>query len=132
MLYAYWCKRHNDEGNSPTMTTYLVTPLINIGASNFTGFTPEHPLSYDPRLMLTVEADDVEAAGSAAFKVGNRMAADANGREWPSDVRSLSVGDVLVIEDRVLAIEPVGFADVDVEQADLRDRVAMVEAGHAR
>lgn len=101
------------------MTGYLITANVNVApraAGMCDGYQPAHPVAtvgyYD------VEADGFTAAAEAMFAIGNRMAADTEGRTWPSDVRSLSVGDVLYVarnDDsavQILACARAGWTEV--------------------
>jgi hypothetical protein len=122
---------------------WVVTCLINTAEGNFAGFRAEHEtaLAYDIALVYTVEADSPTAAAEAAFAVGNRMADDADGKEHPSWVRSISVGDVLLVrgwsDDDApdLAVAPVGFTPVALVREDTWNRpggrAKMAAAGHA-
>jgi hypothetical protein len=49
------------------------------------------------------------------FEIGNRMAADLDGNTWPSDVRSMSVGDVIEVRPyrAPLASQPVAIMACD-------------------
>lgn len=75
-----------------------VEVLINVGDDNFAGFQYEHPLATAPDLRLRVRAEDAREAAERAFFVGNRMGPDEDGHNWPSDVRSVSVGDVAIVK----------------------------------
>ncbi len=46
--------------------------------------------------------------------IGNRMDRDDAGREWPSNVRSLSMGDVIVIGEQAWDAVAIGWNPVDV------------------
>jgi hypothetical protein len=61
------------------------------------GFKPGDPLIQIGHRLVAVEADSEPDALNAVWVVGNRMGADADGRQWPSGVRSLSVGDIIVV-----------------------------------
>jgi len=53
-----------------------------------------------PDVTIAVDETQDEAATIAekVWVVGNRMARDANGTAWPSNVRSMSMGDAVVFE----------------------------------
>lgn len=101
------------------MARYSVTPYLNCDRDSFFGYRPEHALTTAADLLLEVEALIPTMAAEAAWVVGNRMGADLEGREWPADVRSMSVGDVLVVLDQgtrsitVHVCAPVGFVQSD-------------------
>lgn len=126
------------------MSIYTAIPLINTGDGNFTGYVPAHAatLATDESLHLRVKAvSDAHALGEV-FTVGNRAGCDIFGREWPADVRSLSVGDVVVLRTdgdtdsgRAYACAAVGWErrhDLDHDWSDCLSRDRMVLAGHAR
>jgi len=110
---------------------YLITANVNVAprmAGIVEGYQPAHPVAtvdyYD------VEADSWTAAAEAMFAIGNRVACDLHGKEWPSDVRSLSVGDVLYVSRnsdsavQIVACASVGWVEIDLPadrlQVDLR------------
>lgn len=78
---------------------YIATGLINTGLDNFAGYRPEHEqsLRYDYGMVLDVVGINETAALEHVFTIGNRMAADTSGKRWPEWVRSLSVGDVVLL-----------------------------------
>jgi hypothetical protein len=105
---------------------YLITANVNVAprmAGMRDGYQPGHPVAtvgyYD------VEATDFTAAAAQMFHIGNRMAADLEGRTWPADVRSLSVGDVLYVSRnsdsavQVLAVARAGWDEI-AQPADRR------------
>lgn len=95
---------------------YLITANVNVGGGlRRRAYDPADPVAtvgyYD------VEADSPQAAAQAAYDIGNRMAADTEGRTWPADVRSLSVGDLLYVAGAdesvtILAVARYGFDEV--------------------
>lgn len=89
---------------------FTVTAFVNEGPGRFFAFAPGDTLVHAG--TYTFEAESPEAALNLIWEVGNRMAVDANGTEWPPTVRSLSVGDVLVVGDDVWSVAPVGFDPV--------------------
>lgn len=81
------------------MTIFTATVYVNVGEDNFFGYTPTSPLA-EVDYPLTVHAETPLSAAEAVFAIANRMAttpAHPGGRlqVWPSDVRSLSVGDLV-------------------------------------
>lgn len=81
---------------------YVVQVYMNTrddGENFLHGYTPGDPMATADDLRLVVEAESMMHACEAVFTVGNRMDADAEGRTWPSDVRSVSVGDVVTFPD---------------------------------
>lgn len=74
-----------------------------------------------PDLTFVVADDATDVAiAEKAWYVGNRMGRDAEGFAWPSNVRSMSIGDVVHIRDngdfttlRSLVAVTVGFEPVD-------------------
>ena len=100
------------------MPNYRVTVYVNVGADNFFGYTARAPLAEVD--TFTVEAADLYFAANAMWAVGNKEEGpDAAGKQYPRDVRSLSVGDLLAIRPAdtdaakfFLAVASVGFTDV--------------------
>lgn len=98
-----------------------VTVYMNTDPNNFDGYKPHHALATDDDLTLLVNDEE------EAFVVGNRMGADLNGKTWPSDVRSVSVGDVIHIHpDSYVSIERFGFKEIPTP-----DNIVPL-AGHGR
>jgi hypothetical protein len=86
------------------VNTYSLTALVNEGEGIFDGFREGQPgftatdfLAPVPG-TFHVEAESAEAALEVMWAVGNRQGPDSYGRQWPSTVRSMSVGDVLVVK----------------------------------
>lgn len=101
------------------MTRYRVTIYVNVGEDNFFGYTARAPLAKVDTFV--VESSDPYAAAEAAYSVGNKEAGpDADGKEYPRDVRSVSVGDLLAIHPSesgdegkfFLAVASAGFTAV--------------------
>lgn len=95
-----------------------VKTLINDGPGRFFGYEPGDALTPGPVIHLDVAVSPGDltlevAVAEAAFSVGNRMAADAWGQQWPADVRSMSVGDVVIIGEVALSCEGAGWKPVD-------------------
>jgi hypothetical protein len=74
---------------------YTVATLINEGEGRFFAYDKDDRLVPGP--ILVVDADSLEGAAEKAFAVGNRQGVDAEGNSWPSNVRSISSGDVVTI-----------------------------------
>jgi hypothetical protein len=96
------------------MTPYEVTVYVNVGEHNFDGYTPKAPIAEVD--TFTIEAEDAEWAANGMWPVGNKMQPDAQGKSYPRDVRSLSVGDLLKVSvaggKHFFAIESVGFTEI--------------------
>ena len=116
------------------MTAYLITANVNVAprhAGMADGYQPTHPVAtvgyYD------VEAEDFAGAANAMFHIGNRMGADTEGRTWPSDGRSLSVGDVLYVADpdsavQILAVARFGWTEIEQPADRLQVELAGTDA----
>jgi hypothetical protein len=100
---------------------YLITANVNVArdGAGFRGYQPHHPVATVG--YFDVSAPDAIHAADIMFAIGNREGRDSEGREWPSDVRSLSVGDVLYLAQgdeqktyavHILAVEPRGWREV--------------------
>ncbi|MFE7531144.1 hypothetical protein ACFU7Y_36360 [Kitasatospora sp. NPDC057542] len=109
---------------------YRVAVLLNVALGpegrmvNFDGFQDGHELAVaspaegSPLLILTVTAQDLLSAAGRAFDIGNRQDTDDKGVEWPCDLRSVSVGDVVHITSPsghwyYLAVARRGFTHID-------------------
>lgn len=96
------------------MTRFTITAYVNVSDDSFLGWKPSHPVALVDRFQ--VEAADVHQAAEAMFTIGNRMDVDQDSRKWPSDVRSLSVGDLVEVRiersSTFLACESVGWTDI--------------------
>lgn len=99
-----------------------VRALMNDGDGRFFEYEPTDLLRVGP--TLEIDAPDINTALGRAWEIGNRMGKDEDGQGWPSSVRSLSVGDALVVEptpalkvgpDSVQAyvVEHVGFHPIE-------------------
>lgn len=74
---------------------YTFTVLTNeTRGSRFIDFSNGDKVRF--AAVVKVEADDVNEALNRLYAVGNRMEEDADGREWPRLVRSMSVGDLIL------------------------------------
>lgn len=88
-------------------------------------FQPYEPM-VDPlrhTASIRIDARELDVALDMAWGVGNRTGVDAEGNYWPSTVRSMSVGDVLIVtpvgstHSRFFAIAPVGFDEISGYEA---------------
>ena len=59
-------------------------------------------------LLLTLSAQTPNDVPQQVYDVGNHAGADVNGVTWPSDVRAVSVGDVIHITSPDIPTDPVG------------------------
>ncbi|MGW2540245.1 hypothetical protein ACWC5I_05065 [Kitasatospora sp. NPDC001574] len=116
--------------SQPGQGRYTIAALLNVTTEpngrtiTFDGFQTGHdlavasPANGSPLLLLTVTSPDLPSACERAFDIGNHQAADDRGTEWPADLRSLSVGDVLHVTDpsgiwHYLAVAGTGFTPID-------------------
>lgn len=111
------------------MSIYHVIAAVNTAPGHYDGYTPGDPLApvtarahaYRP-IVFAINADNTQAVLDEMWVLGNRVRDDVQGRCWPTDVRSLSTGDVLVVYPpgypqaggpaQVFAVAPVGFAAI--------------------
>lgn len=120
-------------------TTHIVTCLINCD-TDFRQYRDGNRLAYDTALVLTIEAKDADDAANQAFEIGNRIKPDAEGKQWPSWCRSLSVGDVLIVAEwehvKDVAVAPLGFTEIALNHLGPWNapggRSFMARTGHAR
>lgn len=77
------------------MTHYSITPYMNESEYHFGGYLPGHTVQ--EVMAFDVLATSPLRAAEQMWTIGNRMGADVHGAEWPTNVRSLSVGDVLKV-----------------------------------
>ena len=94
---------------------YLVDVLYNEvrrtdRARAFTPYEPGDPLRYVKALVI--DADTVEAALAKTWRAMNRVDGSAV-EKVPDGERSLSVGDVVVVDGTAYAVAPTGWAQVD-------------------
>lgn len=121
------------------MTAYSAAILMN-GTSRFTPYSEGDSLAYDRRCVMRVEAPSIDAALSAFFAIGNRQGRDMHGFEWSSDIRSVSVGDVIQVasvtdhevENTAYAVEPVGFRQLAAKPEATYGATALAALGLAR
>ncbi|MFD8670740.1 hypothetical protein ACFV1U_35875 [Streptomyces microflavus] len=111
---------------APARGVFTATVYMNTHDDNFGGYQPGHPLAAATRpdgspLRLVFHTSTRirthEAAASAAFDVGNHARADDHGQTWPSDIRPVSVGDVIKVTSPDhwilhLSVDPTGFTPV--------------------
>ncbi|MER5615941.1 hypothetical protein [Streptomyces sp. NPDC002215] len=88
---------------------FTATVFMNTARRHsFDDYQPGHPLAEATRpdgspLRLVFHTSDritdheAAAAADAAFAVGNRQRPDDNGQTWPTDIRFVSVGDVIKV-----------------------------------
>lgn len=106
------------------MRTYLVQAYLNVEedadgrwAAAWRGYDPADRIATDEDLLFEVRAETPHGAAERVFVIGNREGEDENGRRWPSDVRSLSVGDALRVSDNdrddetAWTCQPVGWEE---------------------
>lgn len=98
------------------MILFTCIPYLN-QTSRFDPYTPGDRLKVSSVGVLEIEAENATAAASTVFRLLN-----ADDRPNGAHERSLSVGDVIVVEKgdsgwpnfegKRLAVEPVGFREV--------------------
>jgi len=74
---------------------YVGYAYENVGPTAMLSLASTDPLKWVGR--FEVDADSVPEALEVIWYVGNKMGPDANGAEWPSDRRSMCMGDVVNI-----------------------------------
>jgi len=111
------------------MIQYTARVWMNVSEEHFLrGYKPHHPLAAvrwssqapneieEPFEWYVSTALGERAAAEMMFVVGNREGDDDCGQSWPSDIRSLSVGDLVEIRGggqvAYLAVAHVGYDDV--------------------
>ncbi|MFF3256989.1 hypothetical protein ACFYWP_39815 [Actinacidiphila glaucinigra] len=115
---------HPTSSPEPSGDAYTVTVYVNTADHSFSGYKPAHPMAEvtqpdgTPFPLTFTAPTTVERAADAAFVVGNRQGCDDQGHAWPSDVRSVSVGDVVAVtapDTTVthLTVDDLGFTAVD-------------------
>jgi len=117
-----------------TFRTALVTDFGETGS--LYGDPNDARLSFIDRTegpTIVVGDEFREGLAEQAWVVGNRQARDAEGQAWPSNVRSLSVGDALIVEvegrEVVFVALPIGFRRLPVSGPALRRVSARSEQG---
>lgn len=112
---------------------YTVQVFKNCDRDNFDGYQPGHALATAHDLQLHLDGETGAHAAEHAFSIGNRVGSDVHGRSWPSDVTSVSVGDVMVVRPHdgayevIYAVERIGFHPL----AELPSPIVEL-AGHSR
>jgi hypothetical protein len=71
-----------------------LTLYHGVGEDNAAGRTPTAPTAADPDLQRSSTAPDPQSAADAAVATGNRTHHDDHRGRWPSEVRSVSAGDL--------------------------------------
>jgi hypothetical protein len=75
---------------------YTVKILLNESPDHpFGQYGPGDPLIEGP--TITVGAFDLAAVPEIAWEIGNKMAPDADGKDYDRKFRSVSVGDVILV-----------------------------------
>lgn len=78
------------------MATYRVQVLLNEqDGHRFLKYEPGDTLTEGP--TITVEADKLADVPEKAWEIGNKMAPDANGKDYDRLFRSISSGDVILV-----------------------------------
>src|SRR4051794_26096485 len=107
------------------MPIHRVVAAVNTAAGHYDGYTPGDPLALVTAradalgpIVFAINAADTPAVLEEMWVLGNGVRDDVQGRCWPTDVRSLSTGDVLVVYPpsypqvgqaaQVFAVAPVG------------------------
>ena len=122
------------------MASYSATVLMNGDTNYLHSYKEGDRLGYDARTILHVPAPDMDAALNRVYAIGNRQGRDSLGREWSSDIRSVSIGDVVwlttVTENGLVsgawAVEPVGFRLIGDMPSARYGEVELVRIGVAR
>ena len=130
---------------SITRIKYGATVLLNAD-TDYRQYNPGDALVYDNRTLLEISEDSVSEALDEAFRIGNRMGADREGTEWSSNVRSVSVGDVIYVNRTLIdeygdvissgmegyySVDRLGFTRLDREPRAEYSTEAMVRTGVA-
>src|SRR5664279_1432002 len=86
------------------MAIYRIIAAVNTASGHYDGYLPGDRIAAVTSrrgavgpIVFAIDADDAAAALEAMWVIGNRVTDDRGGRCWPSDVRSLSTGDVLAV-----------------------------------
>ena len=100
------------------MNRYHITVLLNL-TSHFDDALPDRDLfvSLAETSSFVVDTFNATVAREKIFEIGNRLANDLNGKGWSSDVRSMSVGDVVILHENMgrgcyFACDKDGWRDV--------------------
>lgn len=100
------------------MTRYRVTVYVNVGEDNFSGYTPRAPIALVDTFQI--EADTPLDAAGTMWVIGNKEGGEIGyeGKPYPRDVRSLSVGDLVAVsldgerQPRFFAVASVGWTEI--------------------
>lgn len=101
------------------MSEYQVTAYVNVDPDNFFGWKPRHAIAKVD--VFVIKASTPSQVREEMFSIGNRMGCDIHGKTWPSDVRSLSVGDLIEVRSpqgrtpstvEYLSCDSVGWTDI--------------------
>jgi hypothetical protein len=86
------------------MPVHRVVAAIDTASNHYDGYAAGDPLALVTEqagapgpVVFAITADDTRAVLEKMWVVGNRKREDVHGRCWPPDVRSLSIGDVLLV-----------------------------------
>lgn len=94
---------------------YVATILFNLNHDHWFGYQDSHEADLVAvPIYPSVEGDGTSDAAEHVFAVANKVYADTDGTPWPAHVRSLSVGDVVILGDEnsvvtVMAVESTGW-----------------------
>jgi hypothetical protein len=108
------------------MPIYRVIAAVNTAPGHYNGYTPGDPLACltaragGSPIVFAIDAESTAMVLDEMWTLGNRARDDRQGRCWPTDVRSLSTGDVLIVyppdhprvAPQAFAVAPVGFARI--------------------
>jgi hypothetical protein len=99
------------------MISYTVTVFVNVDEDfHFEELKPTDTIAQVAE--FTIEAPDPMAAAGKIWTVGNKMGPDDAGNLYPPDVRSLSVGDLIAVnnwagrEVTFLAVASFGWTEI--------------------
>ena len=85
------------------------------GTNYFKGYQTGDPMDHLGEFLIF--ADDHEGAAEVMFRIGNlRDSGDAKDQEYPEWKRSISVGDVIVVDGTPFACASFGWRQVEFEQ----------------
>jgi hypothetical protein len=96
------------------LTSYTVAAYISVGPDAMFKFDPTGPIALVDE--FAVDSTDPHNAAEAVWAVGNKMNPDSDGKDYPRDVRSLCVGDLLIVKsaDTVsfMVVSSCGFEEI--------------------
>ena len=88
--------------------------FLNEGHNRFFEFRESDKLEYVSDYVVI--AEDMTAAFEEFFAISNKQRPDADGIEWPFNVRSFSVGDVVIVRDNgVWVCDSMGWKPTDTQ-----------------